>query len=137
LSIRSECLGKIIPLGERHLRRVVLEFVEHYHCERNHQGPDNRLVIEPVRADLKTIVVLRYKLAVPTEDGVWRDDGIEALENLPRDASSLRGQPATLVIGEPQLSVTELLSENAVLLEKILDHGMLPAVDPAGAQAAS
>ncbi|MGO9834602.1 MAG: hypothetical protein ACLP1X_10325, partial [Polyangiaceae bacterium] len=31
----------IIPLGERHLRAVVREFVEHYHAERNHQGLGN------------------------------------------------------------------------------------------------
>ena len=35
LSIRSECLDQIIPLGERHLRRAVREYTEHYHVERN------------------------------------------------------------------------------------------------------
>ena len=29
---------------ERHFRRAVTEFVEHYHCERNHQGLGNRLI---------------------------------------------------------------------------------------------
>ena len=43
-SVRQECLRKIIPLGERHLREVVAEYVEHYHQERNHQGLDNRLI---------------------------------------------------------------------------------------------
>jgi transposase InsO family protein len=28
-------------LGERHLRAVVQEYVEHYHHERNHQALDN------------------------------------------------------------------------------------------------
>jgi transposase InsO family protein len=36
-SIKHECLRHIIPLGERHLRAVLREFVEHYHGERNHQ----------------------------------------------------------------------------------------------------
>jgi hypothetical protein len=40
-SIKQECLRHIIPLGERHLRTVVRDFVEHYHAERNHQGLDN------------------------------------------------------------------------------------------------
>jgi transposase InsO family protein len=44
LSIKSECLDKLVPLGERHLRRAISEFVEHYHLERNHQGLDNRLI---------------------------------------------------------------------------------------------
>ncbi|MEQ9059875.1 MAG: integrase core domain-containing protein [Gammaproteobacteria bacterium] len=43
-SIKSECLAKIIPLGERHLRAAVTEYIEHYHVERNHQGIDNKLV---------------------------------------------------------------------------------------------
>ena len=45
LSIKSECLNRIVPLGERHLRRAVTEFAEHYHFERNHQGLDNELVV--------------------------------------------------------------------------------------------
>jgi len=43
-SIKQECLARMIPLGERHLRRAVHEFVEHYHGERNHQGLDNALL---------------------------------------------------------------------------------------------
>jgi hypothetical protein len=39
-----ECLTKIIPLGERHLRKAVNEYTEHYHQERNHQGLDNELI---------------------------------------------------------------------------------------------
>jgi hypothetical protein len=37
-SIREECLLRIIPLGERHLRHVISEYVEHFHTERNHEG---------------------------------------------------------------------------------------------------
>jgi hypothetical protein len=47
LSIKSECLNRILPLGERHLRHAVGEFVDHYHLERNHQGLDNRLIVAP------------------------------------------------------------------------------------------
>ena len=43
-SIKEECLDRIIPLGERHLRRAVHEFVQHYHLERNHQGLENALI---------------------------------------------------------------------------------------------
>jgi len=45
-SIKEECLDRIIPIGEGHLRRAVSEFVAHYHGERNHQGLENAL-IEP------------------------------------------------------------------------------------------
>src|SRR6516164_9177523 len=48
-SIKEECLSKLILFGENSLRRVVSEFLEHYHQERNHQGKDNRLLF-PVSA---------------------------------------------------------------------------------------
>jgi transposase InsO family protein len=43
-SVKSECLAQIIPLGERHLRKAVNEYTDHYHSERNHQGLDNELI---------------------------------------------------------------------------------------------
>jgi transposase InsO family protein len=43
-SIKDECLSRVIPLGERHLRRTIAEYVEHYHRERNHQGLENELI---------------------------------------------------------------------------------------------
>ena len=43
-SIKEECLDRMIPIGERHFRRAIAEYVEHYHRERNHQGLDNRLI---------------------------------------------------------------------------------------------
>ena len=49
-SLRSECLSRVIPLGERHLRSLISEFLAHYHGERNHQGLGNRL-IEPLVAN--------------------------------------------------------------------------------------
>ncbi|HMA91741.1 MAG TPA: integrase core domain-containing protein [Polyangiaceae bacterium] len=49
-SLREECLNRIIPLGEKHLRRTLASYVEHCHMERNHQGLVNRL-IEPIAAN--------------------------------------------------------------------------------------
>ena len=46
-SIKEECLSQIIPLGERHLRKAVTEYTEHYHHERNHQGLGNELIEPP------------------------------------------------------------------------------------------
>jgi putative transposase len=43
-SMKEECLDRIIPIGERHFRRAVTEFVTHYHRERNHQGLENALI---------------------------------------------------------------------------------------------
>jgi transposase InsO family protein len=45
-SLKDECLRRMIFFGETSLRRAILQFVDHYHQERNHQGLANRL-IEP------------------------------------------------------------------------------------------
>ena len=53
-SIKEECLHRVVPLGEGHLRLIVHEYVEHYQRERNHQGLDNQFLQRPppaVRSD--------------------------------------------------------------------------------------
>jgi len=40
-STKSECMDRIVPLGEGHLRQAIGEYVAHYHGERNHEGLDN------------------------------------------------------------------------------------------------
>ena len=37
-TLRKECLDHVIPLGERHLRRVVGEYIEHYNSLRPHRS---------------------------------------------------------------------------------------------------
>ena len=41
LSIKSECLSRMIFFGEASLRRAISDYVEHYHGERAHQGIGN------------------------------------------------------------------------------------------------
>jgi transposase InsO family protein len=48
-SLKEECLDRIIFFGEESSRKAVVQFLEHYHGERNHQGLGNRL-IEPTEA---------------------------------------------------------------------------------------
>ena len=48
LSIKRECLGRLVLLGEGHLRHAVGEYVAHDHLERPHQGLEN-LRILPLR----------------------------------------------------------------------------------------
>ena len=47
-SVKEECLDRIVPLGERHLRQTLQEFATHYHHERNHQGLANELIERPL-----------------------------------------------------------------------------------------
>ena len=37
-SIKEDCLDRVIPLGEAHLRELIGEYIAHYHVERPHQG---------------------------------------------------------------------------------------------------
>lgn len=43
-SVKEECLDKLVLFGESSLCRVLKEYAEHYHAERNHQGVGNRLL---------------------------------------------------------------------------------------------
>ena len=43
-SIKQECLNRVIPFGDHHLRRTIAEYVEHYHREQNHQRIENELI---------------------------------------------------------------------------------------------
>ena len=46
-SMKEECLSRVVPLGEGHVRLRVGEDVDHDHRERNHQGLDNQLLQRP------------------------------------------------------------------------------------------
>ena len=40
-SVKEDCLSKLILFNEVSLRRVLREYLIHYHAERNHQGKNN------------------------------------------------------------------------------------------------
>jgi putative transposase len=61
-SIKEECLNRLIPIGERHFRRTVAAFVEHYHRERNHQGVGNALIVGQPALDAAGRVRRRSRL---------------------------------------------------------------------------
>ena len=43
-SIKEECLGKMIFVGQASLSRAITQYMTHFHAERNHQGLENRLI---------------------------------------------------------------------------------------------
>lgn len=59
LTISSECLGKIVPLGERHLRRAVSEYVNHCLRERPHQSFGGRFLDGPANGNVPSGPVRR------------------------------------------------------------------------------
>jgi hypothetical protein len=53
----------VIPLGEKHLRTILSEFLVHYHTERNHQGLDNELLSQlPVNSNADGSIQCRERL---------------------------------------------------------------------------
>ncbi len=40
-TIRRECLDHVIVLGEKHLRRILKEYLDYYHKSRTHLGLEN------------------------------------------------------------------------------------------------
>ena len=80
-SIKEECLTRVVPLGERHVRRLVYEYIEHYHRERNHQGLDNQLLQRPHRRFGRWCMVVphgwaRCRLASCTAGGTQSSDEV-------------------------------------------------------------
>ncbi len=47
-SVKDECVGKMILLGEASLRCAVEQYLAHYHGERNHQGRENALLLPKI-----------------------------------------------------------------------------------------
>jgi hypothetical protein len=54
-TIRRECLDFLIPLGEKHLRRILRDYVRHYNTGRPHSslgpGIPDGLTVVPIRSD--------------------------------------------------------------------------------------
>ena len=61
-SIKEECLDRVIPLGEAHLRELIRECMIHYHAERPHQGLDGRLIRSADGHDADGPLVRRERL---------------------------------------------------------------------------
>ena len=50
-SVKEECLSQLILFGEASLRHALMQYVEHFHHERNHQGKGNVLLFPTVSQD--------------------------------------------------------------------------------------
>ena len=60
-TIKSECLEKMLILGESHLRHIISTYCDYYHHRRPHQGLDNNM-IEPLPQDEYGKIVLEKQL---------------------------------------------------------------------------
>ncbi|MCP3936625.1 MAG: transposase family protein, partial [Actinomycetia bacterium] len=63
LTVRTECLDRLIIFGCGHLQRCLDEFTKHYLVERPHQGLDNELITpKPIDARTTGEVVAHERL---------------------------------------------------------------------------
>ena len=62
LSIKSECLNRLVLLGEAHLRLAVRAYVAHYNSERPHQGLDGAFVVQPANENRVGSIQCRERL---------------------------------------------------------------------------
>ncbi len=61
-SVKEEALSQLILFGEGALRKVLQEYVTHYHHERPHQGKGNELLLpKPRKADWRTHPIRSHK----------------------------------------------------------------------------
>jgi transposase InsO family protein len=77
-SIKEECLNRVIPLGERHFRRTLVEFLVHYHRKRNHQGLGNDLIDgvgDPLLAAIGHVARPSWRASSVGVYRLWRDLG--------------------------------------------------------------
>jgi putative transposase len=49
-SLRRECLDHVLVLGERHLHRVLTEYVRYHNVARPHQGLGQRVPVPKARS---------------------------------------------------------------------------------------
>lgn len=61
-SIKSECLDRLIFVGESSLRRAVKEYMTHYHAERPHQSLGNQLIDFPAERAREGPIEVRERL---------------------------------------------------------------------------
>ena len=66
-SVRQECLDKLIILNERHLRRVLTEYLVYYNTRRPHQSLDQD---SPLGLTMSTEGPIRYRNVL---GGIIRD----------------------------------------------------------------
>ena len=69
---------------------------------------------------------------MPSEDRVRADDGGDLAEDSASEKLTLRRQPSSLVVGQPEALAAQLLTEDTILFLQVADDGLLVPIDPTG-----
>ena len=72
----------------------------------------------------------RNQLAVPPQNGIWRDDGRDVLQHAPSESVPKQRETTALIIVQPQPPATQLRLERPVLFAQERDDVMLLALEP-------
>ena len=71
-SVRRECLDHVLLLGERHLRRILVEYVGHFNRARPHQGIGQRVPVPDTTAE-RGLSTSDRVVAVPVLGGLHHE----------------------------------------------------------------
>ena len=88
---RRDLLDHVIPLNERHLKRLITEYVSYYHDDRTHLGlekrtPAGRVAVSirrrlarciPYRDSAVCIIATTWRLEAWVQTSLWEDSGEE------------------------------------------------------------
>ena len=85
-------------------------------------------------APLRAVAFAGDQLAVPAEDRVGRDEAGDLVEDLAAEDPAHHREAPALVIGQPKTASAHLLSEDSVLLHRVVDDPVPVPVHPPGAQ---
>ncbi len=72
LSIKSECLRRMIFFGERRFRAAVSSYVAHYHTERAHQGLGNERLEQRSEVGTGEVLAPSASAACSSAIAAWR-----------------------------------------------------------------
>jgi hypothetical protein len=77
-----------------------------------------------------TVVLFRYELAVPAQDGVGRADRSDASELLAPYCLALDRQSSSLRVGQPKTALREVFFVHRVLGDHVRDLGLTTTLPP-------
>jgi hypothetical protein len=81
---------------------------------------------------MTSVVLLCDEVAVPAEQSVRGDNGRDAVQRCSPHGLRSNRQPAALFVVEAHAPFAQLRSEDPILFDQVVDHILLPALDPPG-----
>jgi len=85
---------------------------------------------------LRAVIFLGNELPIPPQNRVRGDDAGDGHQSAPADELALHREATSLIIGEPKPPWPVLGAKDPILLEQVVNNGLLLSVDPTGEQQA-